>query len=241
MKSIVLLLSATMLFSTTKSCAQESEYKNDDFAIKDVRVTNKSDLGITVWEIDVNGTAGKTTPTKAGQLDGAPVLGYVFPTSLKTTDVGFGQTDGIVALALTSHPDFDDTPLWDENNDKIFDNDGIVWHPHWVILTKDERVAGGLSVKQFKKADNTVVLPPTNPGMPMYMDSPGFPVTTIGNTIKVIVPNYRMNNQSDFNYDGVTAFMKVNTSIENMPMLGVYEVYGVASGDLSLPYTVKKQ
>ena len=73
------------------------------------------------------------------------------------------------------------------------------------------------------------------------MDSPGFPVTTIGNTIKVIVPNYRMNNQSDFNFDGVTAFMKVNTSIENMPMLGVYEVYGVASGDLSLPYTVKKQ
>jgi hypothetical protein len=241
MKSILILLSATVLLSTSRSCAQESTYKNDDFAIKEVRVTNKSDLGVTVWEIDVNGTAGKTTPQKAGQLDGAPVLGYVFPTSLKPTDVGFSQTDGIVALALTSHPDFDDTPLWDENNDKIFDNDGLVWHPHWVILTKDERVAGGLSVKQFKKADNTVVLPPTNPGMPMYMDSPGYPITTKENTIKVVVQNYRMNNQIDFNYDGVTAFMKVNTSKEDIPMLGVYEVYSVASGDLSLPYTVKKQ
>lgn len=239
MKSIILFLCATFLFSTLKLCAQESSYKNDDFAIKEVCVTNKSDLGITVWEIDVNGTAGKTTPKKVGQLDGAPILGYVFPTSLKPTDVGFGETDGIVALALTSHPDFDDTPLWDENNDRIFDNDGLVWHPHWVVLTKDDRVAGGLSVKQFKKADKTVVLPPTNPGMPMYMDSPGYPVTTKQSTIKVVVPNYRMNNRADFKFDGVTAFMKVNTSQGNMPMLGVYEVYSVASGDLSLPYTVK--
>ena len=241
MKSILLLLSVTMLLNTTNVCAQESEYKNDNFKINKVSVTHNSDLGITIWEITVNGTAGKTTPIIVGQLDGAPVLGYVFPTSLKPTDVGFNQTEGIVALALTSHPDFDDTPLWDENNDQIFDNDGIIWHPHWVILHEDKRVDGGLSVKQFKKADETVVLPPTNPGMPMYMDSPGYPVITESNKIKVIVPNYRMNNRTDFNYDGVTAFMKVNTSNENLPMLGVYEVFSVASGDLSLPYKVKKQ
>jgi len=228
-----------MLLSTLNSIAQESEYKNENFKINEVNVTHKSDLGIIIWEITVEGTAGKTTPTKVGQLDGAPVLGYVFPTSLKPTDVGFNQTDGIVALALTSHPDFDDTPLWDENNDKIFNNDGIIWHPHWVILNEDKRVKGGLSVKQFKKADETVVLPPTNPGMPMYMDSPGYPVITKSNTIKVVVPNYRMNNRTDFNYDGVTAFMKVNTSNPNLPMLGVYEVFSVASGNLSLPYKVK--
>ena len=240
MKSILLLFLATVLLSTTTACAQESKYKNDDFKIKEVSVTHQHNLGITVWEISVNGNAGKTTPTKVGQLDGAPVLGYVFPTSLKPTDVGFNQTDGIVALALTSHPDFDDTPLWDENNDQIFDNDGVIWHPHWVILHEDKRVAGGLSVKQFKKADKTVVLPPTNPGMPMYMDSPGYPVTAKSNAIKVIVPDYRINNKTDFNYDGVTAFMKVNTSDDNLPMLGVYEVFSVASGDLSLPYKVKK-
>lgn len=241
MKTIITLFTI-LLIGSTSSCAQEDNtYKNEDFIINTVAVKHHLDLGITVWEITVNGTAGKTTPIKAGQLDGAPVLGYVFPTNLETTDVGFNKTDGIVALALTSHPDFDDTPLWDENNDKIFNNDGIIWHPHWVILHEDKRVAGGLSVKQFKKADDTVVLPPTNPGMPMYMDSPGYPVKTKNHTIKVIVPNYRMNNQINFNYDGVTAFMKVNTSKDNLPMLGVYDVFSVASGDLSLPYKVKTQ
>lgn len=238
MKSINLILVTVFLF--TLNCkAQESPYNNDDFSISSAEVTHNSDLGLTIWEINVKGTAGKTTPTKAGQLDGAPVLGYVFPTSLKPTDVGFNQTEGIVALALTSHPDFDDTPLWDENSDSKYDNDGVIWHPHWVVLVEDKRVKGGLSVKQFKKDDKSVVLPPTNPGMPMYMDSPGYPVITKANTIKVIIPDYRINNKTDFAYDGVTAFMKVNTSIENTPMLGVYEVFSVASGDLSLPYKVK--
>ena len=240
MKSTVILLSAVLLSAVgSTSIAQEGKYKNDDFSIKEVSVKHNSELKQTVWEIAVKGTAGKTTPTKVGQLDGAPVLGYVFPTNLKPTDVGFNQTEGIVALALTSHPDFDDTPLWDENSDNVFDNDGVIWHPHWVILTEDKRVKGGLAVKQFKKADETVVLPPTNPGMPMYMDSPGYPVVTMSNTIKVIIPDYRINNKVDFNFDGVTAFMKVNTNNEDLPMLGVYEVFSIASGDLSLPYKVK--
>ncbi len=242
MKTNVLIFSIAMLFGATlNSFAQESEYKNDDFIIKQVTVTHNINLAVTVWEISVNGSAGKTTPIKVGQLNGAPVLGYVFPTSLKPTDVGFNQTDGIVALALTSHPDFDDTPLWDENNDKNYANDGIIWHPHWVILTEDKRVDGGLSVKQFDDNDTTVVLPPTNPGMPMYMDSPGFQVTTKGNTITVVVPDYRMNNQIDFKYDGVAVYMQVNTEMKDKPMLGVYEVFSVASGNLSLPYKVKQR
>lgn len=238
MKSI-LLVSTMLLFVFPNASAQKSEYNNDDFSIQNVNVKHNVDLGLTIWEIGVAGTAGHTVPIKAGQLNGAPVLGYVFPTSLKPTDVRFNQTEGIVALALTSHPDFDDTPLWDENSDNIFDNDGVVWHPHWVVLQEDKRVSGGLSVKQFKKADKTVVLPPTNPGMPMYMDSPGYPVSTKSNIIKVVVPDYRINNQIDFYYDGVTAFMKVNTSKDDLPMLGVYEVFSIASGDLSLPYKVK--
>ncbi len=242
MKSIVVLFSTLILLGTiAEAFSQESEYKNEDFTIKEVNVTHHSDMGVTLWEIQVKGTAGKTTPTKVGQLDGAPVLGYVFPTTLKSTDVGFSQTEGIVALALTSHPDFDDTPLWDENSDKIYDNDGVIWHPHWVILQEDKRVAGSLSVKEFKKADKTVVLPPTNPGMPMYMDSPGYPVSTKNSAIKVVIPDYRINHRVDYSYDGVTAFLKVNTSKEDLPMLGVYEVFSIASGDLSLPFTVKQE
>lgn len=240
MKTTSIVFGIILVLGTSiSSCAQKSEYNNDNFSIQEATVTHQEDLGITVWEINVKGMAGKTTPTPAGQMDGAPVLGYVFPTSLKSADVGFGETEGIVALALTSHPDFDDTPLWDENTDQIFDNDGVIWHPHWVILVEDKRVKGGLAVKQFKKDDSTVVLPPTNPGMPMYMDSPGYPVKSLSHTIKVIVPDYRINNKTDFSYDGVAAFMKVNTSNDQLPMLGVYEVYSVASGDLSLPYKVK--
>ncbi len=239
MKSIVLFVVTLFLF--TVSCiSQSNEYQNDNFSITTTKITHDSNLGITVWEIAVKGNAGETVPKKAGQLDGAPVLGYVFPTSLKSTDVGFNQTEGIVVLALTSHPDFDDTPLWDENSDSIYDNDGVIWHPHWVVLVEDKRVKGGLSVKQFNKGDKSVVLPPTNPGMPMYMDSPGYSVITKANSIKVIIPDYRINHKTDFNFDAVTAFMKVNTSKENFPMLGVYEVFTVASGDLSLPYKVKQ-
>ncbi|WP_452598308.1 hypothetical protein [Pontimicrobium sp. MEBiC01747] len=88
----ILTLFTVLLIGSTFSCAQEDNtYKNEDFAINNVAVTYHSDLDITVWEITVKGTAGKTTPIKAGQLDGAPVLGYVFPTNLKPTDVGFNK------------------------------------------------------------------------------------------------------------------------------------------------------
>ncbi len=239
MKQLILL--ALAIFTTIQviACDNCKNYNNDDFQVKSVRVKHLPEIAATVWEITVKGTAGKTTPTPAGQLNGAPVLGYVFPTTLKSTDVGFGTTEGIVALALTSHPDFDDTPIWDENQDRNYTNDGIVWHPHWVVLVKDKRVAGGLAVKQFKKGDQSVILPPTNPGMPMYMDSPGFQVITKGNTIRVVVPDYRINNKTDFSYDGVGAYMQVNTEDKQKPMLGVYKVYTIASGNLSLPYKVK--
>lgn len=237
MKRSIFIISTLLL--ATIALSQNTEYGNDDFKITNVEVTYHTNLDVLIWEITVAGNAGATTPSPAGKMNGAPVLGYVFPTTLKSSDVGFSETDGIVALALTSHPDFDDTPLWDENMDSKYDNDGVIWHPHWVVLVEDKRVEGGLAVKQFKKDDSTVKLPPTNPGMPMYMDSPGYGVKAINNTIKVVVPKYRMNNQISFNYDGVAAYMQVNTENLDKPMLGVYKVYSVASGNLTLPYTVK--
>jgi hypothetical protein len=236
-----------ILLITTMSCQSFSQGENEDPNFKtseDLMITKTAgtydaSLEHLVLSITVKGQAGNSLPSKNGALDGAPVLGYVFPTNLKSTDVGFSETDGIVALALTSHPDFDDTPLWDEDYDRNYANDGIIWHPHWVVLTEDERVAGGLAVKQFDPETGDVTLPPTNPGMPMYMDSPGFHVITQGNQIKVVIPKYRVSGKTNFNFDGVAAYMQVNTSKVNLPMLGVYAVYSVASGDLSLPYTIK--
>lgn len=214
--------------------------KSPDIEIRSATVKYLPDLDLLVFEQQVNGTVGKTLPTPKSKLDGAPVLGYVFPTTLKPEDVGFSYTEGIVALAATSHPDFDDTPLWDENNDGNRTNDGMLFHAHWVILVKDARAAGGFAVKQFKKGDSSVVLPPTNPGLPMYMDSPGFVIVLNRNSLKVLVPAQRINHKTNFKFDGVTAYMQVNTSDPQRPMLGVYEVYGVLSKNLSLPYTVQR-
>lgn len=245
MKTLIILLS-TLATGMLPMADCEKCYDNEDFQIKSASVTYNADLDVTIWEIKVKGEAGSTTPKPVGKLDGAPVLGYVFPTTLKPSDVGFSNTDGILALALTSHPDFEDTPMWDEDADGNYHNDGVIWHPHWVVLNEDKRVEGGLSVKQFKKGDPSVKLPPNNPGMEMYMDSPGYNVVTKGNSIKVIVPSYRISNKRDFKFDAVACYMMVDTGggESNMgsgdkPMLGVYKVYSVASGNLSLPYSVK--
>ena len=79
--------------------------------------------------------------------------------------------------------------------------------------------------------------------MPMYMDSPGYQVVTQQNAIRVSVPTYSVNNKVDFNYDAVSCYMQVSAPAGGMsmdkPMLGVYNVYSVLSGKLTLPYKVK--
>ena len=212
---------------------------SDDLKIEGAKVSYLSNLDLLVFEMKVKGKAGNIYPKAKGNLNGAPVLGYVFPTTLSPEDVGFKGGKGIVALAVTSHPDFDDTPLWDEDNDANYKNDGKIYHPHWVILTKDSRVPGGLSVLQFNAGDKKVILPPTNPKMPMFMDSPGFSVVLQRNTLKVLVPAQRVNNKKNFKFDAVAAYMQVMKSPKH-PMLGVYKVYSVLSGKLTLPYQVSK-
>ncbi|WP_205959947.1 hypothetical protein [Flammeovirga aprica] len=106
-------------------------------------------------------------------------------------------------------------------------------------MIDDPRVEGGLAVKQFEVDDPSVILPPTNPGMPMYMDSPGYQVVTNGNTISVVIPLAFINNQTNFNFDAVSVRMQVNTSDSDLPMLGVYQVYEIMSENLSLPFQVQ--
>lgn len=248
MYRLSLLLALAVPFTATNlGCdaaeAQPSDREpvamTDDLDLTDARVRHLADLGLLVFEQDVAGTAGATAPDAAGQMDGAPVLGYVFPTTLAPENVGFAPGEGVVALAATSHPDFDDTPLWDEDNSGDYADDGVVFHTHWVVLVPDERVPGGLSVKETQQIETD--LPPTAPGMPMYLDSPGFSVVLRGSTIRLLVPLDRVGGRDDFQFDAVTAYMEVNEADEARPLLGVYEVYEVLSGDLSLPYTVTRE
>jgi hypothetical protein len=207
-----------------------------DLMLVEARVYEVPELEVLVFEQRVSGRAGGTVPPARGQMDGAPVLGYVFPTTLAPEDVGFAPGDGILALVAASHPDFDDTPLWDEGMTGDFGDDGAIYHTHWVVLVPDDRVPGGLSVKEARSIEDE--LPPTNPGMPMYMDSPGFNVVLDADILRIVVPFYRVSGRRDFAFDAVTAYMEVNTSDGARPLLGVYDVYQVLSGDLSLPYQV---
>ena len=242
----ILSLSVLLALSANRVQAQSSYQvspiaKTASLELDSANVKYMTDLDLVVFEQKLQDIAGTNMPSPKGSLDGAPVLGHVFPTTLKPEDVGFNSTDGIVALAVTSHPDFDDTPLWDEDEDGVYDNAGLLFHSHWVVLANDDRVAGGLAVKEYKQGDSGVVMPPTHPDMQIYIDSPGFTVLSEQNSLKVIIPAARINHKTDFKFDAVTAYMEVNTSDNNRPMLGVYEVYSVASGDLSLPYVVQNQ
>ena len=185
---------------------------------------------IVTFRLTTAGEAGSEKPQPAGTLAGAPVTAYVWPTSLDPATVGFEGGTGILALSATVHPDFDDTPLNDETGDA--DNDGDAWHSHWVVLTPAEDCGpGALKVRDIPEGE-TPALPPTWPGLPLFIDSPGYTPMFDGPEIRVRVP--LATDTTGASYDGVTAALRVNANI-HAPLLCVTDVFDVASGDLSLP------
>jgi hypothetical protein len=203
-----------------------------EFDIVHARVT--TDGSNLVFEQEVSGKAGKTLPKANGKLAGADVYSYVWPTNLNSSAVGFEADQGILALALTVHPDFDDTPLYDENNDGDKVNDGAKWHSHWVVLTKDEACGkDGMKVKDIPEG-TTPKLPATWPKLPIFIDSPGYDFSMKDSKVLVKVPLKDVGFPESFNYDGVTSALRVNQSV-HAPLLCIANVWDVASGDLSLP------
>ncbi len=201
-----------------------------------VRTEVRREGGFIVFRQEVRGAAGEVTPDATGMLAGSDVFSYVWPTSVDSSAVGFEAEQGILAFVLTSHPDFDDTPREDENGDGNPNNDGNVWHSHWVVLTQDESCAGGLKVRDIPPG-TTPTLPETHPGretFPILLDSPGFEPTLTGNVVEVRIPESMVNFPAEFNYDGVTAALRVNADL-HQPLLCVVGTDDVASGDLSLP------
>jgi hypothetical protein len=190
------------------------------------------------FHMTTNGKAGADTPEPVGELAGAPVHAYVWPTSLDPSVVGFEGKTGILALAATSHPDFDDTPLFDENADGDPGNDGLSWHSHWVVLTPTEECGpGALGVRDIPEGE-TPAMPGTWPGLPIYIDSPGYTPLFDGPEVTVSVPFADTSIIEGTSYDGVTSALRVNANI-HAPLLCVTDVFDVASGDLSLPGKVE--
>lgn len=185
------------------------------------------------FQIVVAGEAGSSIPEATGEVAGAPVASYVWPTSLDTSIVGFEAEQGILALAVTSHPDFDDTPLWDEDGDGDATNDGALWHSHWVVLVEDADCEGGLTVRDIPEGE-TPAVPDTWPELPILIDSPNYDLEMYQHEVNVTVPQTDLEGVEAFNFDAVTAGLQVNANLHN-PFLCVVGVDDIVSGDLSLP------
>lgn len=187
----------------------------------------------------VSGWAGSVRPKPTGQLPGSSVLSYVWPTSLDPSTVGFTRGSGVLALAATAHPDFDDTPLYDENHNGGFNDDGYRWHVHWVVLVPDTtRPDGALKVRDIAAGEG-LALPKTWPGVPLYLDSPPYSAKLHSHTVSIQVPLADLGFPPEFNYDGVTAALRINANLHD-PLLRVTNVFDIASGDLSLPGRVTR-
>lgn len=194
---------------------------------------------VAVFHVAVSGKAGASKPSKVGKLAGSSVFSYVWPTTLDPAVVGFDKGAGILALAVTSHPDFDDTPLYDENGDGNLKNDGDLWHSHWVVLQPDDACGkGALKVVDIPDGAKPK-LPKTWPGLPILIDSPGWSPVFKENVLEVRVPFDDIGVLTEAGFDGVTAALRVNASVHS-PLLCVVDVFKVASGDLTLPGKVGK-
>jgi hypothetical protein len=202
---------------------------NQSVAAFDIAAATASAKGrLATFAMHLTGTAGSEKPAAKGALDGAGVAAYVWPISADPATVGFAAGSGILALAVTAHPDFDDTPLFDENADGDPANDGANWHSHWVVLGKDAACAGGFKVIDVAPG---VDLPATAPGLPIALDSPGMTPRLNAGDLTLTVP---LDGAEGLAFDAVTAALTVSTRAGD-PLLCVSDVHDIASGDLSLP------
>ncbi len=204
------------------------------FDIVHTRISVRRNLA--VFRMQVSGRAGARRPTRTGKLAGSRVFSYVWPTTLDPGVVGFEAGSGILAFAVTSHPDFDDTPLFDENGDGRLGNDGDLWHSHWVVLAPDAACGPGALKVVDIPAGATPRLPRTWPGLPILIDSPGWSPTFRGRTVTVRVPFDDISPMRAARFDGVTAALRVDASLHT-PLLCVTNVFKTASPELSLPGT----
>lgn len=223
----------TALLCATASLAHDVKAKPSDavqaaFDIIETSIVTKGETAI--FTTKVRGEAGSEKPKATGKFEGAGVYAYVWPTSLNSSEVGFENDQGIVALAVTFHPDFDDAANGGRNRS--------VWHPHWVVLAKDKACGAGLKVVDIPEGAKPKV-PQTWPGVPLLIDSPAYPTELKGDAVRVEIPTKLLSGIEGASFDGVTAGLKVDGNL-HAPLLCVSDVFKIASGDLSLPGKVMK-
>ncbi len=202
---------------------EPSQSVRASYDIIETSIVTKGDAA--VFTTRVRGKAGEDKPAATGAFANSDVYAYVWPTSLNSGDIGFARDRGIVALAVTFHPDFDDGAYGKKNRD--------VWHPHWVVLAEDKACGGGLKVVDIPEGTKPTV-PATWPNVPLLIDSPEYLTTLRGDAVEVAIPLSVLGGIRGASFDGVTAGLKVNANL-HAPLLCVDSVFKVASGNLSLP------
>lgn len=220
----LLCLSAGASAHEIKAAANQAV--NAAFDIIETRVT--TDHEHAIFRTRVRAEAGIEKPKATGKFADSDVYAYVWPTSLNSAEVGFEKDQGIVALAVTFHPDFDDASKRAKsatNRDR--------WHAHWVVLNEDKACPGGLKVKDIPQGA-TPKLPPDWPGAPILIDSPEYKTELKGESVEVHVPLAAIGALASASFDSVTAGLRVNANL-HAPLLCVQNVFKVASGNLSLP------
>jgi hypothetical protein len=224
--AIAALLAAPAAAQEIVSPVQPAEVAAFDI----VRTSVASEGADVVFTVQVRGEAGEVRPKATGQFAGSAVFSYVWPTSFDSATVGFEGDQGILALAVTFHPDFDDAAFGGANRH--------VWHPHWVVLIPDEACGpGALKVRDIPSG-MTPKVPATWPNVPLLIDSPEYPTSLGGDLVTVRVPVQVIGAPEGVRFDGVTSALLVNANL-HAPLLCISDVFDVASGDLSLPGQVE--
>lgn len=235
-QAIALLCGAVMTSFALPATAHEIKATGEAAAAGAFDITRAdatTDGRLATFAMEVAGAAGSQVPAATGKLPGAKVEAYVWPTKVDPKAVGFDSGSGILALAVTAHPDFDDTPLFDENADGDSANDGAKWHSHWVVLTEDAACPAGLKVRDISPGKDA--LPPTAPGLPISLDSPGMSPLLSGSVVRVSLPLAGAENVA---FDAVTSELQVHAE-GKAPLLCVSALHKIATGALNFPGTIE--
>lgn len=178
------------------------------------------------FRMTVRGEAGAQTPAAERRKARGEIYAYIWPMNVDTVKAGFPPGQGLLAIALVNHPDFDDGPALSRNSEG--------WHSHWFVLVPDKACgSNGLKVKEM--AEDTV----KGSGLPVMTSAPDFPVSHEGSMAEVRVPRALLGDMVALRFDGLTASLQMSDA-ETPPFMCISQVFDVASKGLTLSGTVSR-
>lgn len=189
------------------------------FDIQNADVRREGDF--LFFRMTLRSNAGTSLPPRTGKFLGSQMFAYIWPTSADSAAAGFPRGQGLLALALVSHPD-----LVEKNGNMEFSVD---WHPHWMVLVP----AMGCGPFGLRIVEGQPVAPGA---LPLLTKVASLPSAMAGPMIEVRVPAGQLGDPATLRFDGMTAAI-IATNATPAPLMCVRPI-DVASGRLVLQGTV---